>query len=149
MCCSDWFLGSVSNAAANVTWRRVAEVSRERRSLALTILLALTLLSASCSLGSDAPVAIQTSPNAGTVCLLMGVEGLLVSDPTWGLALVANPAGRARRYGVIWPHGYSARRDGWTITLLDAGGTVVAREGDTVVLDAQQDDPLKPCGLSN
>jgi len=96
---------------------------------------------------SDGPVLLYTNPNAGATCpLLPGPTGVIVSDPTWGLALrSADATGKPYTFGVIWQNGYSARREGGVILLLDAKGNVVAREGDRVALDDGYTDPLHPC----
>lgn len=109
-------------------------------------LMSVVLLAGACSLGSaDGPVPIQTNPMSGT-CLLVNTYGRLVADHTWGLALAGtDQSGNPHTYGVVWPRGYSARREQDTIVLLDSSGNVVAQEGDQVVLDAANHDPLQPC----
>jgi hypothetical protein len=109
--------------------------------------LAGVLLLSACSVSADGPVAIRTNSIAGRACLLVSETGTLAADPTWGLAFMGkDDAGQAHRYGVVWPHGYSARREQGTILLLDGSGGVVAREGETLELDAERQDPLYPCG---
>jgi hypothetical protein len=73
---------------------------------------------------------------------------VLVADPTWGLALAGTDAsGAPHRFGVVWSDVYSARRDRGAVMLLDASGNVVAREGDHVVLDSPDRDPLVACDI--
>ena len=85
---------------------------------------------------------------AGAACELLPARGMLVSDPTWGLALIGTDAsGGPHRYGVVWPDVYSARREGGTVILLDESGNVVAREGDQVVLLSPRRDPLYACDI--
>ena len=55
--------------------------------------------------------------------------GRLVPSAESGLA-VADASGQVTR--VMWPFGYSARYVDERLELLDAGGSVVAVEGDTV-----------------
>lgn len=54
--------------------------------------------------------------------------GTLVADPSFGLALQND----GYRDGVVWPYGYSARRESGVIVLLGPSGAVVAREGDRI-----------------
>ena len=115
-----------------------------RRALVLAVFAALSLIAPGCSAASG-PVALQTYTHSVATCELLPVRGVLVADLSWGLALMGtDEAGNSHQYGVVWPYGYSARRD-QTILLLDPAGNVVAREGDKVVLDAVRQDPLYPC----
>lgn len=85
---------------------------------------------------------------AGAACEMLPARGVLVADPTWGLALMGTDAsGAPHRFGVVWPDVYSARRERGTVVLLEASGSVVAREGDPVVLDSPQKDPLYACDI--
>jgi hypothetical protein len=113
----------------------------------LRILFAIALFSAACSAPQDGSVSIQTDAHLDRVCLLIPVQGVLVPDETWGLALQGvDGSGNPHRFGVVWPHGYSARREHGVISLIAANGDVVAREGERLVLDALRDrDPLYPC----
>jgi hypothetical protein len=114
-------------------------------SLPRLVLMLAAVLVASCAV-LDGPVAIKTDPLSGGVCLLVPAPGVLVADSTWGLALQGSDrAGQRHRFGVIWPHGYTARRESGTVVLLDEQGELVAHEGDNVVLDAAIHDPLTPC----
>lgn len=110
-------------------------------------LLACAFLLIACSASAtDGPLAIQTQRSDPGACLLLPVDGVLVADSTWGLALMgSDDAGNPHRYGVIWPHGYSARREQGTPVLIDRAGKVVAREGDRLELDGMLHDPLTPC----
>lgn len=85
----------------------------------------------SCASGG-CPVALKTSSQpAGTSepCALMAIIGVLEPEPTYGLGL-RNDAGQIG--GVIWPFGYSARRDSSGVILFDRSGRALARDGDTV-----------------
>ena len=99
----------------------------------------------------DGPVAIRTDTHDPGACLLVGFGGVLIADPTWGLALLGTDPGsteppNSHRFGVVWPRGYSARREHGTILLVDSDGKVVAREGDTVVMgNPPANDVVHPC----
>jgi hypothetical protein len=73
-------------------------------------------------------VAIRTLPEPVTVCNMARIGGTLVADATFGLAL-ENPG---YRNGVVWPHGFTARRESGVVLLIGPGGGVVARERDWV-----------------
>ena len=85
---------------------------------------------------SDGQVVIKTDPNSAP-CLLFRFGGVLVADPTYGLALQGT--------GVIWPRGYSARRLAGKIEILDERGYVVAREGDNVIMGNPPNNVVEPC----
>jgi hypothetical protein len=80
-----------------------------------------------------------------TVCAAARVGGVLVADPSYGLAFKRNDGTR----GVVWPNGYSASRgqDG-VVVLIDPSGRVVAREGDTISSAGSwgDSDVGLPCG---
>ncbi len=111
---------------------------RFRRAVAPVVL---ALLVAGCSFAAvptpdPAGIAVPTqAPQpAGTAraCPASFIEGRLVADPRWGIALVDND-GTTRE--VIWPYGYSARRDVAHVVLLDATGSIVAQTGNLVHVD--------------
>ena len=105
--------------------------------LALGALALSSVLLVSCS-APDESVVIQTDSQSYNDCLLVGFGGVLVADPTYGLALQGT--------GVIWPTGYSARREGGKIVLLDPAGNSVAREGDLVSMGNPPDNGVvHPC----
>ena len=83
-------------------------------------------LLAACASAPVGPVRINTGAQS-SVCALAAVGGVLAYDSTYGLGLKSG--GRVRV--VVWPYGYSARRekDG-IVVLIDPSGRVVAREGD-------------------
>jgi hypothetical protein len=83
---------------------------------------------AGCAL-TDGPVTIRTRTRPDEVCNQARVGGVLVADPTYGLAF-KNPG---YVQGAVWPFGYSARRESGVIVLLGPSGQVVAREGDRVL----------------
>jgi hypothetical protein len=92
---------------------------------AVVVVFALVL--AACTL-TDGPVAIRTLPAGTTACELAGISGTLVEDSTYGLALGTS----GQRLGVVWPSGYTARRESGVVLLVGPGGAVVAREGDHI-----------------
>jgi hypothetical protein len=60
------------------------------------------------------------------------VGGILVADPTFGLALKNSDEDSEYVDGAIWPFGFSARREHGVILLIGQAGQVVAREGDRI-----------------
>jgi hypothetical protein len=75
-------------------------------------------------------VQLRTAPAPANGCDLALVEGRLVADARSGLALAADETGASIE--IIWPFGYSARRDPVELALIDERGAVVAREGDRI-----------------
>jgi hypothetical protein len=74
------------------------------------------------------------------------IEGRLVGDEHWGMAL-EDTGGLTRK--ILWPPGYTTQRDASGLVLYDAGGSVVAREGDVVSIgggETGSDDPWLACG---
>ena len=100
-------------------------------------------LLAGCAL-FDGPVAIQTRPRPDDMCLQARLGGTLVADATYGLAL-ENPG---YRMGVVWPFGFTARRESGVIVLLGPSGNVIAREGDRIQAGGGSagDDAVGVCG---
>lgn len=104
----------------------------------------LAVMISGCAPAPIGPVTIQTqSPR--TICLAARVGGVLVADPAYGLAFKKDGGTR----GVVWPNGYSARReqDG-VVVLIDPSGRIVAREGDTILSagNGNDSDVSFPCG---
>jgi hypothetical protein len=60
-------------------------------------------------------------------CLGLNVVGQLVSDAKYGTAIGATP--------VMWPLGFTGRREGSEVVVLDPTGDVVATTGRTYRLD--------------
>ena len=79
-----------------------------------------------------------------TVCPAARVSGTLTADSSYGLAYKNGVSVQ----GVVWPHGYSARRESGVVVLIDAAGHIVAREGDQIVSAGSYgaDDVAMPCG---
>lgn len=97
---------------------------------------------------TDGAIPIRTNSPSG-ICPGVAQRGLLVLDPQWGLALrMTDRLGTTRTRGVIWPNRYSARREHGVVKLFDSTGRLVANAGDWVVLDATDEDPLRPCAAS-
>ena len=92
-------------------------------------------------------VAIRTEPAPGGsnfICEAAFIGGVLAADPADGLGLRGETRGVA---SVVWPFGYSARRESSGIVLLDRSGQKVAREGDTVAMAGAlgDDGTAYPC----
>lgn len=121
---------------------RVEPVARGRRRVLLG-LGAAALLAAACSAApSDGPVALRTA-QVGPVCQAARLSGILVADPTHGLAFRRDGTVN----GVVWPDGYRASRDSGVVVLIDPAGQIVAREGDLVVAGGAEgaDGLSHPC----
>jgi hypothetical protein len=95
---------------------------------------ALTLCLVGCGLLSSKgdPVRLLTSPQRE--CFAADVSGLLVVDPTDGTAIVANNHPSMVWLSdvpvtVAWPPGFTARRSGSEVEVLDPQGKVVATTG--------------------
>jgi len=78
---------------------------------------------------TGAPVQLRTAPAAVNVCDDALGSGRLVANAQTGLAF-SDATGAT--IPILWPFGYSARREGSGIALLDKTGKVVAHEGDFV-----------------
>lgn len=84
----------------------------------------------------------RSDPPTGGGCVLGAIGGVLRTDFTWGLAVDAD----GTRLGVIWPFGYTARRDSDGVALIDRAGKRVAVEGDSIEMAGTvQDGVLHPC----
>jgi hypothetical protein len=105
------------------------------------VLLAAALVG--CAAIPDGAVVLQTHP-VFPVCQAARVGGTLVADPTYGLAF--KNGGKVQ--GVVWPHGYSARRESGVVFLIDPSGRTVAREGDRIESAGvwNDNDVAFPCG---
>ena len=89
-----------------------------------------------CLLGCDAlarsePIEVRTSEtNAHDAqCFLAGAAAELILDPSVGLAWRSGPSDIRP---VIWPRGYTARRVGFDIQVVNRNGLVIARSGRMV-----------------
>lgn len=90
------------------------------RGLALSLA---ALVLAGCS------VQLRTAPAAVQACDDALASGRLVADPQSGLALAGSTGAVLQ---ILWPHGYTARRDPTGIALIGLKGEVLAREGDFI-----------------
>ena len=93
------------------------------RRVSTTFALALCLLG--CSLAPGEPVALLTGVNPD-YCYAGGEQGvtaLLIVDPTHGTSFDGRP--------VMWPVGFTGRRVGAEVEVLDAQGNVKATTGRT------------------
>jgi hypothetical protein len=101
------------------------------------------MLAAACA-APVGPVALITQPPTN-VCLTARVGGVLVEDPTYGLAISSSDGHVG---GTVWPNGFSAWRDEEGIVVLTSpGGQVVAREGDRIESagHTEDDGTAYPC----
>lgn len=90
------------------------------RRIAAMLALALYLL------GCDATVRLRTSDTDTPLgCFLMGTFGKLIVDAKYGTALHGPDAIRP----VVWPRGFTGRRVGSEVEVLDRGGRLVATTG--------------------
>lgn len=93
-------------------------------------------------------VVLKTTPEPTGLnepCPLMAIIGVLEPEPTYGLGL-RTEAGRI--VGVIWPFGYSARRDESGTILFNRQGRELARQGDTLQMGGwidSRDGVSHPC----
>lgn len=114
-------------------------MNRFTRPLAVTTAFALALLA--CGSPSETTNGFRVPTQRGvpgstpTSCMAALIEGELVENETWGLIL-RDPSGIERV--VVWPSGYSGRRNG-RVALLDENGVVVAHAGDRVHLEGGED----------
>ena len=88
---------------------------------------ALALLGA--TIAACTPVQLRTGPAAVNVCDDALGSGRLVANAQTGLAFVD---ATGATIPILWPFGYSARREGTGIVLVDETGKVIAHEGDFV-----------------
>jgi hypothetical protein len=96
------------------------------------LVLALVVLGcASWRLGDPVPLLAGIPANVGdsSGCFTSAIEGQLVVDPTYGTAIVTStrPEGRAI---IAWRPGFSARRIGSEVAVLDTAGNMVATTGN-------------------
>lgn len=122
-----------SGDADGGAWRRVSERAIQRpRSVARWRVVAFLVIAVAAAVActpapSDGPVTIETGA-AGGACALAGVGGVLIADPTYGLAF----KGQDRNRRAVFPYGYSARREAGVVLLIDPSGRVIAKEGDQI-----------------
>lgn len=90
-------------------------------------LLAVSVMSCSAPLGDTVELLVG-APSPGGVCYnLNWIEGQLVVDPTYGTAVTSDFYGRT--VPVMWRPGFTGRRSGSEVAVLDPDGKVVAVTG--------------------
>jgi hypothetical protein len=90
--------------------------------------LVLALLAAVAACAPGEPVALLTSSgNPG--CFVANTTGMLIADPSAGTAIIQEDMGK-QTVGVRWPEGYTGRRSGNGVEVLDRAGHAVARTGE-------------------
>lgn len=106
-----------------------------------TVVVALALCLVGCGLlpPHGDPVQILTAPRP--VCFAADAAGLLVVDPTDGTAIIGDGhpnmlVGGDVPVTVAWPPGFTARRSGSEVEVLDPQGTVVATTGQSYRFNA-------------
>jgi hypothetical protein len=97
-----------------------------------TIVVALCLVGCGWLPPNGDPVQLITAPHLE--CFAADVSGLLVVDPTDGTAIVANNHPSMLQLSdvpvtVAWPPGFTARRSGSEVEVLDPQGNAVAITG--------------------
>ena len=79
---------------------------------------------------------ILTDQPGGAGCYLSGIDGDLVTDQTYGTAILQGGSidgvPKVFSYPVKWPRGYTGRQSGSQVEVLDNGGRVVAQTGTRV-----------------
>ena len=89
-------------------------------------------------------ISILTEERPAEACYAHPLRGILVADEEHGVGLLID----GTVWEVVWPAGYSARRDLGGVVLL--GADVVAHEGDEIVSPgtglASGDGLAHPCG---
>lgn len=116
--------------------------------VAATLVVALVLVG--CGTLFPEPVLVTGIPAEQTLmmggnnhggCLWLRATGLLVADPKYGTAVVTDDWASETRptpptpIPVVWPRGFSARRSGSEVQVLDPRGNVVAVTGNTYRID--------------
>lgn len=118
---------------------RAAWARRVTKQLA-TIVVALALCLGGCgSLPGSEPVQILTAPELE--CFAADAAGRLVVDPTYGTAIIGDGhtnmlVGGNVPVTVAWPPGFTARRSGSEVEVLDPQGNVVATTGRSYQFNA-------------
>ena len=88
-------------------------------------------------------VSLRTRTEPAGACPLMAIGGVLRTDFNWGLGV----EGGGKLFGVVWPYGYTARRDADGVALVDRDGRRIAKEGDSIMMAGTigSDGVLHPC----
>jgi hypothetical protein len=78
----------------------------------------------------------QPTEGTGEPCPAALIDGELVADDEWGIALKERLTGQILK--VIWPFGFAAQQAGDQLALLNTAGEIVAHEGDQVRIGGGQ-----------
>ena len=102
--------------------------------IAAAIALALCLVGCGSLVRNGEAVQLVTGPPDHNGCFAADVAGLLVVDPTYGTAIVGNNLPSMVQLSdvpvtVAWRAGFTARRSGSEVEVLDPQGNVVATTG--------------------
>lgn len=95
---------------------------------------------------TDTPILLPTLDEPSEGGQEVGLSGVLTVGPD-GCLYAANEHRPAELTSLIWPYGYTARRNAeGMVEVLDAGGAVVLREGDLFMAGGGwAPAPGKPC----
>ena len=104
------------------------------KQLAAALALALCLVGCGSLVPKGEAVQLITGPPNHNGCFAADVAGLLVVDPTYGTAIVGNNLPSMVQLSdvpvtVAWRPGFTARRSGSEVEVLDPQGNVVATTG--------------------
>lgn len=110
---------------------------KHRGGLALAVAIALAACTANptpaptASPDDGVAILLASRPPGVSGCALAALKGTLVADPRTGLGVLATGGGET---SVLWPDGWTARSGRSGLTLFDSNGTVLAHQGDEIVL---------------
>jgi hypothetical protein len=95
----------------------------------------------------DLPASPALRPGVEYTAALARSGGTLAGGPQPGGHYCVWLTDRGMTQPVIWPHGYTARLN--PLEIMDPAGTVIAREGDTLIVGGGfiDVDPSSPCSL--
>jgi hypothetical protein len=97
------------------------------RRIMTSLALALSLLGCDATVLPGAQVALRTTDtDTPPLCFLAGAEGELIVDPELGIAWRVGPDDIRP---VIWPRGFTGRRVGTEVEVMDRDGKGVATTG--------------------
>lgn len=139
----DWLPGPAPNG---VMWRKAfGSWSRAERIAGVGVVVSVLAVGALVLGSFSAPVPLLT--NSGEpVCDVAGTTGMLIVDPKAGTAIVQEDMGQLT-VPVVWPAGYTGRKIGDQVEVLDTTGRVVARTGQRYFIEGGYDaDGWLDCG---
>jgi len=131
-------------------------ISGVMKPIALTLAMVLALVGCAGSGGrSSEPVQLLTGLSTlirGGGCFTNWAEGPLVIDPTYGTAIIDTDVHSSTPVTVAWRPGYTARRVGSEVQVLDPDGKVVAITGRRYRIaggyqNGDQFEPQLPVGV--